>query len=91
VLVMARVTPSEHLLARLRELGLEIPERAWIRRTYVGRNQRRDGAWCWTVLAEDGRSLNIGSQWPVTDLVRGEIEIDRQHDTRDWHVYPSRS
>jgi hypothetical protein len=73
------MTPSERLLARLRdELGLDLPEDTVIRRTYAGYWQRSRGAWSWFATQADGTpfkspdgfSYSVGSQYPVGRLLQ---------------------
>lgn len=80
-------TPSERLLIRLRDMGLEIPDDARLRRTYAGYWQRAAGAWSWCLEDADGIELGIGSQYPVTSL-RGRIIVLRLWNDRDLHVDP---
>lgn len=66
-------TPSQRLLARLRAMGVPIPEGAVIRRTHAGLQQRRNGAWSWFVDPDPripGTTPGLGSQVPVTELLR---------------------
>jgi len=80
---------ARRLFRRLREeLGIDVPEDAFIRRTYAGRNQKSAGAFVWFL---ESRSNVIwppmGSSWPVTDLLKcsklivegeGGITADRE-------------
>jgi hypothetical protein len=65
------MTPSERLLERLRQQGVEIPEGARIHRTYANGSARTGGAWSWFVLDSQGRELRegpylgLGSYYPV--------------------------
>ena len=63
------MTPSERLLKRIREMGVDVPDGARIQRTYAGRTMRSGGAWSWFVVGPDGRALDIGSQHPVKVLL----------------------
>ncbi len=70
------MTPSEHMLAALRERGLDVPAGSVIRRTYAGRNQRAEGSWTWFVLTPAGAG-DIGSQWTLAELLRRGFTVDR--------------
>ncbi len=89
------MTPSQRLLARLRdECGLDLPDGAQIQRTYVKRHQRDAGAMVWTVHRADGMYLQplIGSQWPVTELLKHRvIEVAEPDRFGDRHVDPDLS
>ena len=77
------MTPSERLLGRLRKMGLDIPEGAQVRRTYAGALQRNVGAWSWFLLNADGSELRIGSQYPVSELLRGRLHASQAHGVRE--------
>lgn len=90
-----RPTPSVRLLARLRAMGLTIPEGYCIGRTYAGAVQRRDGAWSWSTQpprGDDGIGVpDVGSQFPVGTLLSAErlIAVHRHGDwSGAWHVLP---
>jgi len=85
-------TPSERLLDRLRvELDLDISKTAFIERTYAGFYQRSAGAWVW-VLNDDDRTSRyagrLGSQWPVTVLLRAEYLGVHQGEYGDIDIFP---
>lgn len=68
---MARLTPSEKLLKRLRnDLKLDIPVNCEIRRQYKGAHS--DGAWKWFVYPPVG-GLDIGSPYAVGFLLKRTI------------------
>lgn len=73
------MTPSERLVARLREeCGLELPEGAYAARTFAGRHMLSAGAWRVRLCEADGMPIQplTGSHWTVTELVRAErIEV----------------
>ena len=91
-----KLTASQRMLQRLRVEGVTVPSGAGIRRTYAGAAQRNLGAWSWTVTdgeglpvrrLDDGRPYAIGSQWPLSFLLRlphwliaadaaGDVSID---------------
>jgi hypothetical protein len=80
---------ADRMLALLRGAGVPLPADAVIVRTYAGRNMLSAGAWSWRV-ERPNRVLPrvlVGSQWPLTELlrraelvasedVRGEISVD---------------
>lgn len=79
---------SERLLKRLREAGLDIPQDARLVRVaaYSSPAQRSNGCWSWTVADTYGRPLTkdsaghpmaIGSQYPMTMLLRTGFEVSR--------------
>lgn len=79
------MNPTEHLLERLKAMGLQVPQGAEIRRTYVGRWQRAAGAWSWCVHPTAG-SAGIGSHYPVTALLRTRLVASCDG---DWHIFPA--
>jgi len=62
--------PSERLIRKLRDLGLELPEGSRLIRTNPGPSARNAGAWTWCAIDADGRDLRIGSQVPMGELLR---------------------
>jgi hypothetical protein len=70
---MSKHKPSNKTLKlfdRLRkELDMDIPEDATVRRTYAGVHQKGSGAWTWFLLSKT-RSIDIGSCYPVTRLLK---------------------
>jgi hypothetical protein len=79
--------PTERLLARLREAGMDLPEGVTIQRTYAGREQRNAGAWSWALLGPNGEDLKAGSQWPVGDLLRHGFDVSGPgHRDDDTHI-----
>lgn len=93
---------SERLLAKLRALpGLDLPEGARLERAagaYYGWNRSSLGAWVWTVVgpdgvplsrAADGRPRAIGSQWTMTELVRGDLMACPPDEYGDIHIEPA--
>jgi len=83
--------PQDKMLARLREMGLEVPADAHIRRVYPSASQRNVGAWSWTVIKADGYEAGIGSQWSIGELLRGRMvaSLGYEHGD-DWDVDPHR-
>ena len=73
------MTPSEKIIDRLRVLGFAVPEGTEVRRTYAGLHQRRDGAWSWFLeYPEPVPGLrDIGSVWPLRDLLRWRLMVTR--------------
>jgi hypothetical protein len=85
------MTASERLLARLRAMGVDLPEDATICRTYAGRHQRAAGAWTWYAWsATRGNLGGIGSHSTVNELVRAPvISATRAYGIgEDLHVDP---
>jgi len=87
--------PSERLLDRLRdELDLDIPGTAFIERTYAGFYQRSAGAWVW-VLNDGDRTDQyvgrLGSQFPVTELLRAERLGVLETEFGDIDIYPKQT
>lgn len=82
------MTKFERLIARLREMGVEIPDGAQLRRTYAGRHQRSAGAWSWYLVDADGHELHIGSQISVTDLLKETTLHTWQDRLGDLHIDP---
>lgn len=64
---------SERLIARLREIGLDLPDGTQLVRLNPSRAMRNEGAWSWTALGPGGRELQIGSQHPMTALLEAEV------------------
>ena len=60
---------SERLLAKLRDMGLDLPEGTVLVRTY--RNRRTAlGAWsCFAKVPEGCRDPRIGSHWSMRELL----------------------
>lgn len=66
---------NERMIERLRKLGLTIPRGAEIERTYVQQAQKDAGALVWYISVMPGNGMAdhiIGSQWPVTELLKAE-------------------
>lgn len=72
------MTPSERLMARLRAMGVDIPEGSTLQRTYAGYWQRKGGAWSWFLLSPDGRDF-LGSYFPVKTLLRTRLNVTQGH------------
>jgi hypothetical protein len=66
------MTIAERLLARLRKAGLDLPEGSQLVRVYPSSARRNEGAWSWAALGPDGRDLQLGSQFSMTELLRAE-------------------
>lgn len=89
---------SERLLARLRELpGLDIPEGAVLKSLRPSGSQRNLGAWSWTVCTSDGlpvykgsdgRALAVGSQWPMSELLKLGMEANGPDCNGDVTIEP---
>jgi hypothetical protein len=80
--------PSQRLLARLRAMGLDIVDGAVVQRTYAGIWQRREGAWSWALVDANNFELSVGSQYPVTRLLKGRIMATQHWNNDDLHVDP---
>jgi hypothetical protein len=65
------MTRAQKFFQRLRnELGLNIPDDAYTRRTGAGRHQRSAGAWTSTIRSKSNPIFEIGLWRPVAELVR---------------------
>jgi hypothetical protein len=72
------VRTSERLIARLREIGLDLPAGTRLVRVNPSPSMRNAGAWSWAALGPDGYDLRIGSQYPMTELLRAEsLDVSR--------------
>lgn len=60
---------SDRLLARLREIGLNLPEGAQLIRVYPSPAMRNAGAWSWFAVDRDGIELGIGSAFSMAELL----------------------
>jgi hypothetical protein len=67
---VSRPTTQERLIARLREIGINLPEGARLVRTHANGWQLSEGAWSWAAIGPDGRDLRIGSQYSMGELLR---------------------
>ena len=63
------MSKREKMLAKIRELGIEVPGDAKIARTYAGSNQRSCGAWSWMTFSSLRPTFSCGSQRPITDVL----------------------
>lgn len=71
--------PSERLAIMLKDQhGLDICPGTF-RRTYAGRNMKAMGAWTWVARLDKRKLQYIGSQWPITYLVRCKV-LELDHD-----------
>ncbi len=88
-----RPTPKEQMLAKLRELRLDVPEDTQLERIYTGRHQRSEGAWSWTTVYPFARTLckDIGSQYPMWALLACKEPLTVQELTFVIHVDPADS
>lgn len=80
------MSTADRLLKRLREAGVSLPMDAWIRRVYPSRADRALGAWSWAVYNGEPRELGIGSQWPMTRLLREGFTVSEPDVSGDRHV-----
>jgi hypothetical protein len=92
-----RLTPSQRMVQRLRDAGVDLPPDAAVRRTFAGPAQRNEGAWSWTVTnaagtplmkGADGRPFAVGSQWPLAFLLRLPHLLINAESSGDVHVDP---
>ena len=65
---------AKRLLRRIgSELGRDLPEDAYIQRTYAGRNQKAEGAFAWFVESPSQMVWPpVGSGWTVTGLLKAD-------------------
>lgn len=68
-------TIAQKLIIRLKELGLEIPNEAIAKSLNRGYWNKKNGAWSWHVIDQDGHTLNweIGSPDTMTECVKSRI------------------
>ena len=66
------MTTAERLLHRLRQAGLDLPEGSVLVRVYPSAAMRNNGAWSWAAFGPDGRELQIGSQYSMSELLAAE-------------------
>jgi hypothetical protein len=78
--------PSERLLTRLHAMGVDIPDGARVQRTYAGYWQRSEGAWSWALVDGNGHELKLGSQYPLSTLLKSRIMVTRRWNNDDFHV-----
>lgn len=82
------MTKAERLIKRLREMDVDIPDGWRLCRTHAGFHMRSAGAWSWFLLDAEGRELHIGSQIPVTDLLREKTLHTYRDRMGDLHIDP---
>lgn len=85
------MTNSEKLIARIRALGVQLPDDVQVRRVYPSAASRNAGAWSWSLCSDQHPyDLKIGSQYAVARLVRAgvAIEISAPDRTGDRHIDP---
>lgn len=93
---MTRPPVSVRLMTRLRaELaarGVELPESARCVRQYVNEGDRTCGAWLWFVHSDTDAVPDIGSVWPMYEVLRAPVwhlaETTPTYAYRrpEWHV-----
>ena len=81
------------VVAHLRQIGFDLPDSVYCKRTFAGRHQRDSGAWSWGLWAPSGvHCPQIGSQWPLAEVAaaarRGTLACDHDAHTGDWHLTP---
>ena len=79
---------AKALRRRIVDAGFDLPEYVCIQRCYHGRHQRAAGGWSWE-LADSHGALGIGSTHTATECASGPVIIDRDHWTRDVHIWPA--
>lgn len=85
---MSRQTPSERLLARLKDMGVPVDDRAPLTRTYAGSAQRAAGVWVWRHGPLDGFTW-VGSIYPVTELIRRpRLTATYEYAANEWTIFP---
>lgn len=78
------------LVDGLRAGGLDVPEGFRFRRTRAGSWQRSAGAWSWEISwNRAGNVGTIGSQYPVSELLRYGLDVDMDTFGRA-HLYPKK-
>jgi hypothetical protein len=80
---MTTPRPSQRLVARLRAMGVPLPDEVELVRTRAGRAQRAAGAWSWAAYVPGGRELRLGSQAPITELLRAHRLTVSQYSPSD--------
>lgn len=90
-----RKSLAAQIVAIVAKAGVEWPggaENARVRRTYAGYYQKSGGAWAWTLEPVDPECRaypTVASQWPASDLVKGECVV-RRNLYGDWEIDPER-
>jgi hypothetical protein len=79
---------SDRLLVRLREFGLDLPEGTRLIRLRPGPADRSIGAWSWCALGPTARELGIGSQHPMTEILKAANLSTVKDMSGDITVYP---
>ncbi|MFE4857411.1 hypothetical protein [Streptomyces sp. NPDC056670] len=86
---------SERLIARLREIGLDLPEGSRLVRVHPSRAMRNEGAWSWSAYGPGGRELLIGSQYPMAELLAAErldtMQVVSGAVGSDTEVFPAKA
>lgn len=62
-----------------------------LKRTYVGRHQKCAGAWLWWSRVKEkdcNAEMDVGSQYPLTHLMRITPNIDVEVDDGGLHIEP---
>lgn len=61
---------SKRFIAKLRSIGIEVPEDAIVRRTYAGHWQRSEGAWSSYLQSKSNIMFEVGWYEPMRVLLR---------------------
>ncbi|WP_329142756.1 hypothetical protein OIU91_04000 [Streptomyces sp. NBC_01456] len=89
------MTTAERLIARLREAGLDLPEGSRLVRVYPSRAMRNEGAWSWSAFGPGGRELQLGSQYPMAELLAAEkldtMQVMSGAVGSDTEVFPAKA
>lgn len=85
------MTKQQQVMKRLRALGVELPGDTELRRIRAGWVMKARGCWSWFAWSPTDASVRVGSQYPMTELLRaakwdvsrnefGEVSIDPSGD-----------
>ncbi|MET9964798.1 hypothetical protein ABZZ80_02420 [Streptomyces sp. NPDC006356] len=66
---------AERMLARLRKIGVDLPEGTQLVNTFARDWQREQGAWAWKAVGPGDIPLGIGSPFPMYHLLRRKWEV----------------
>lgn len=86
---------SDRLIARLRKIGLDLPEGTQLVRVMPSGAMRNEGAWSWAAIGPTGAELRIGSQFSMSDLIAApalvvsSIDSGPGHDGADLEIVPA--
>lgn len=69
---MERLPTHERLVARLRGIGIDIPDDWECQNIHAGKRQREAGAWSWEITAKGTRTI-CASFVSATDLLKAKV------------------